>query len=277
MDWGILQGLGQGLQQVGSMKMEQVAEQKRAELAEKLQQERERRDQLKFDPTQTTYKQVQVNGEPSPLWYEVRYNKAGEVIGQELASPDKVAEMEAESKQAGLKARLLEAQTSNAEYTGSRAQIEDAREDEEHNLLTPDERRRAAMYKAGLEVTPAQRLTADTSIQNAVTRGRGGSADSTDAPVTVTDAIINVVGKDKIEKYMQGPNALTPADIDEEARKFQREFSEAFARTPNAQGKSLTADQYQMYFLKRLDARKRAKAPAADAARPKAVTLPVNR
>lgn len=177
MDWGILQGLGQGLQQVGSMKMEQVAEQKRAELAEKLQQERERRDQLKFDPTQTTYKQVQVNGEPSPLWYEVRYNKAGEVIGQELASPDKVAEMEAESKQAGLKARLLEAQTSNAEYTGSRAQIEDAREDEEHNLLTPDERRRAAMYKAGLEVTPAQRLVSDTSIQNAVTReaGRGST------------------------------------------------------------------------------------------------------
>lgn len=74
MDWGILQGLGQGLQQIGAAKMEQSAEQKRAELADKLQQDREARDALKYDPKQDKPVQEGAN------WFIQRYSASGKPL-----------------------------------------------------------------------------------------------------------------------------------------------------------------------------------------------------
>lgn len=187
MDWGLLQGLGQGLQQIGGWKMEQDAEKRRTMLAQKLEQDREERAKRAYDPSQDSVEQ----GDEG-LWFKVKRNKNGEVIDRSLAPKNVIDQMESETKKRGLQDRLLNAQVSNAEYSGSRAKIEDSREDANYNLLTPEEKRQEARYKAGLDITPAQKLSSETSLQNTLTRSSGKSSSSANEP-TLAEYADNVL------------------------------------------------------------------------------------
>lgn len=183
MDWGVLQGLGQGLQSIGKWKMEQDAEKRRTMMAEQLQRDREERAKLAYDSSQDSMEKS-----PEGVWFTVKKNKGGEVMDRVLAPKNKIEEAEDAEKTRGLKARLLEAQVSNTEYSGKRAITEDTREDEDRNLLSREDRRQIARYKGGLDITPAQQLQANTSLQTAVTRGAGrGSAKSKDEDVDYQD------------------------------------------------------------------------------------------
>ena len=162
MDWGILAGLGSGLQAVGSGMLT-------SKLSEKLEQDRFNREQNKFDPTQTKYKQIDTDG--GPLWYEVKYNKAGDVIDQQLAPKNVIDEMTAAQEERTLKGRLTKAQVENAEFKAVRDKTTADREDEKYRYLTPEDRRTQARIDAGLEPNAGQKLQADTSLKNAVVRG----------------------------------------------------------------------------------------------------------
>lgn len=169
MDWGILSGLGEGLQNIGNTLFS-------AELSKKLEEDRYQREMSKYDPSQDKYEQIDTDG--GPLWHKVRYNKAGDVIDRTLAPKNVIDEMTAAQEDRALSSRLKKAQVANTEYTGARAKVEDAREDEDWGRLTPEEKRREARIKAGLEVSAGQQLTADTSIKGAVLRGSGKNSDS---------------------------------------------------------------------------------------------------
>lgn len=174
MDWGVLQGLGQGLQSIGKWKMEQDAEKRRTMMAEQLQRDREERAKLAYDSSQDSMEKS-----PEGVWFTVKKNKGGEVMDRVLAPKNKIEEAEDAEKTRGLKARLLEAQVSNTEYSGKRALIEDTREDEDRNLLSPEDRRQVARYKGGLDITPAQQLQANTSLQTAAAARKAPAGEQT--------------------------------------------------------------------------------------------------
>jgi hypothetical protein len=102
MDWAILEGLGAGLQKVGGSVMENAAADKKAALAEKLQQEREARaedrqiareqreqirDDTTADPKNTDF--VQDNG----AWFEVTKSGTGKELDRRLAPQNKIQEL----------------------------------------------------------------------------------------------------------------------------------------------------------------------------------------
>lgn len=189
MDWGILQGLGQGMQIIGGNMMDISAEKRRAAMAEKLEQDRFNREQSKFDPTQTKYKQIDTDG--GPLWYEVKHNKAGDVIDRQLAPKNVIDEMTAAQEERTLKGRLTKAQVANAEHASVRNEIEAKREDEKYGYLTPEDRRTQARIDAGLEPNAGQKLTASTSLQNAVTRSSGAKDTPEMSQAEVAKAVLN--------------------------------------------------------------------------------------
>lgn len=178
MDWGLLQGLGQGLSIFGNMKMEQDAEKRRTMLAQQVEKDREARASQMYDPSQDSVEQGSEG-----VWFKVRRNKNGDVIDRVLAPKNVIEQMQAESKERGLKSRLLEAQTSNAEYTGQRSKVEDEQEDADRNLLTPEERRQEARIKAGLDTSAGQKLTSDTSLRTALTRVSGKEQEKDSATI----------------------------------------------------------------------------------------------
>ena len=94
MDWGILQGLGQGLQEVGMTqfkatldeKLRKAREAREEELTKRKEQRQADRDRTTPDPSATQF--VQKDG----VWHEQIRSKTGNILEERLAPENKVRE-----------------------------------------------------------------------------------------------------------------------------------------------------------------------------------------
>lgn len=184
MDWGLLQGLGAGLQKLGGMKLEEDAEVRRTQLAEKLQKEREERAKLAFDPQQTTLEQ----GEGG-AWFQVKRNKNGDVMGRDLAPKNEIDKIEREAKKEGLSIESLQAQilASKTATEVNKKELEWGEQD--RGLLTPAERAAAMKVKGGLLPSADTKYSTDASIQRTflTESGKASRADDDVDNTTIAD------------------------------------------------------------------------------------------
>lgn len=172
MGWGIMGGLGQALTTIGG----QWDEKSKTLLRDKLDQEREKREQSKYDPTQDRYELTNTDG--GELWYKVRRNKNGDVIDRELAPKNVIEELTSAREDRALSSRLKKTQVDSAEYTFGRAKTTDERSDKIYNAIGQDDHVKAARIGMQLDPSANAKLQADTSLQGAVLRGSGKNSDS---------------------------------------------------------------------------------------------------
>ena len=184
MDWGLLQGLGQGLQQLGGMKMEEDAEKRRAMLAEKLRDDREKKEQLKYDPQQDEVK----TGDNGVL-FKVKHSKDGTEIGREPLDPLKAAEIKRNIEKENVSIESLRSGIDTNKITADAKRKEMAWEEEDRSLLTPEQRKAQALIDAKLAPSADTKYSTDGSIQRAVLAesGRASRADDEVDNATIAD------------------------------------------------------------------------------------------
>lgn len=182
MDWGLLQGLGQGLQQLGGWKMEQDAEKRRSLLAEKLQKEREERAEglrlSRPDPDRTTYEK----GEGGVTWRVVR-NADGTELDRVLASQTEIDRIKKDTEKEDLTIESLRSQIDASKATTEAKRKDTVWAEEDRALLTPEQRRQAALVDSKLAPSADTKYSTDGSIQRTLLSGSAKSGgDDEDAP-----------------------------------------------------------------------------------------------
>lgn len=222
MDWGILQGLGQGLQTIGKMKMEEDEETRRQKLAEKLQDDRlnkeEARRNARPDPARTTYEE----GEGGVTWKVIR-NSSGTELERVLASKTDIDRIKKDTEKENLTIESLRSQI-DANKTTTEAKRKDMTwAEEDYGLLSPEEKHRAARIKAGLDVSAGQQLTSDTSIQNALTRSDG--KDSEDEPTLTEYAKSYIENNPAITAEFVESKKLTATQVLASVQRVLQEFA----------------------------------------------------
>jgi len=174
MDWGILQGLGQGLQTVGAAMYEEDEEKRRAKMAQKLEEDREKRREAaelrKVDKTE--FREMSVGGES--ILQKVFINSNGDVLRTEMPSATEIQDYNSGRKRLSLQDTLLEAQVGEYQRKAAREKTVDERDDAVFDAAggVAGEAQRKRI-QGGQETSAAQRLQSETSIQNALTRGAG--------------------------------------------------------------------------------------------------------
>lgn len=92
MGWGVMMGLGQGLQQVSGMMLDQ----NKAKMAEKLELEREQRaaerEERIFQRNQNTYGQTVYEQDGEGVWWEIDKAKNNSTLDRRLAPKSKIDE-----------------------------------------------------------------------------------------------------------------------------------------------------------------------------------------
>lgn len=169
MDWGILQGLGQGLSIIGGAEMEQDAETRRSLLAEKLQKDREerannraidaeKREQTRLettpDPSQTRW--VERDG----VLFEQTRSKTGRVLEEKLANKLDMERIniEREEAKAGIQSRLSDAKYKDALIHQAEANIEQT---ELENARLPTRYKEESEYNAARTEAERRQNTAE--------------------------------------------------------------------------------------------------------------------
>lgn len=187
MDWGLLQGLGQGMQQLGNMKMEQDAEKRRAQLAEKLQADREERAEQRMrtrpDPSQTTYEE----GEGGVTWKVIRSGTGAE-LERVLAPKTDIDKIKRDTDKEKLSIDALTAQIESHRINTDAKKKEVAWEEEDRALMSPAERAAAMKVKGGLLPSADTRYSTDGSLQRAVLTESGKASRDDDEAESATIA-----------------------------------------------------------------------------------------
>lgn len=191
MDWGLLQGLGQGLQQLGGMKMEQDAEKRRAQMAEKLQADREERQEQRMrtrpDPSQTTYEE----GEGGVTWKIIR-SATGNELERVLAPKTDIEKIKRDTAKEKLSMDALTAQidASKATTEGKKLEMEWGKED--RSLLTPEQRKAQALIDAKLAPSADTKYSTDGSLQRAIiSKANSDNAEASATPTEYAKAFVD--------------------------------------------------------------------------------------
>ena len=225
MDWGALQGLGQGLQQLGSWKMEQDAEKRRTMMAEQLQKDREERAQLVYDPSQDEV----VTGDNGVL-LKVKHSKSGKELERVPLPPNQVDQFNRDVKKENLTIDSLASQI-EANKTNIEAKKKDiAWEEEDRGLLTPAERAASMRVKGGLVPSADTRYSTDGSLQRAVISSNTSSVKTEENKndTTMTEYANNVIDQyPELEAKFVGTDGggLTKAELVASVASALRSFS----------------------------------------------------
>ena len=266
MDWGLLQGLGEGLSQIGDWKMEQDAEKRRNMLAEKLENDRRAYEDGKYDPSQDKPIKLDTG------WFKIRYSKNGKEIDRVPLTDLERQTIEDDAEKNRLSIEDL------------RLKTEDSRQKSELNKglanylknLTPEQREQYYARQAGLAADANTVYITDATTtrareQNASqekvagirasTRDRDSDDEETLSPMQALYGILD--GADS--KYMQGENALTPAEVDEAVQSVDTAIKQKFAENRRTGTTPPTRDVIRSLLLKELERRYNAKKGAPSA------------
>lgn len=203
MDWGLLQGLGQGLQTVGTSMREEDEEKRRAELADTLERDREKRAEARLnarpDPDRTSF----ATGEHGETWKIIR-NSAGTELERVLADKSEIEKLKRDTEKETLTIESLRSQieASKATTEGKKRDNEWAVQD--RGLLSEEERRRAALVDADLSPSANTKYTTDGSIQRAVLTGSKRDEEEAD----------NTTMADYAESYLDNNPSVAARFID---------------------------------------------------------------
>lgn len=177
MDWGLLQGLGQGMQQAGQMwdakqkqKLAEQLELAREERAEQRQLAREERQAARAENTVASW--VPVMGEDGVLWYQ-GVNSAGTPKGERrLANQSEIEEFQRQRQKDQLSLDGLVADTQTKQFKAGRLETEAAQSDELFGL-----RRRSLEADIGAAQALASQRRSKAS----------GKSDTADTEVPLSD------------------------------------------------------------------------------------------
>lgn len=190
-NWGLMMGIGQGLQQVGGM----LEADSKTRLAAKLSQEKELRDaareQQRFDREQLSFDKTGLKKDGDGVLWEVDYAKNGKELDKRLASPDKLESfnMDREAASNKLKADALTIDMNTRK-------LEDY--DEDRGL-------ERAVKQSTIE------RNRDTGLA-AITRATNSSAGKSTAPASLSEAADTLVDSypDLVKEVTTAPSGETP-------------------------------------------------------------------
>lgn len=186
MDWGILQGLGQGLQGVGAMYSGMKEDERRAKMAEDLENKRWERTQNAYDPKQDR------PFEKSPgVWVMLQHSANGKQMGERPLTPD-----ERDDILNGRKKTAATIEKQEFDLSEARTKSEnDAKDREREERLYDGAGGDAAAIEA-LRISRKLAPSADTiysvngSLKRALESGRGeGKGGTRDSVPTSKDAV----------------------------------------------------------------------------------------
>lgn len=153
-DWGLLGGLGEGLQQVGMAQFKGQLEEKlaaaREKRAEELEARREQRraDRERITPDANATQFVQKNG----VWYEQVRSKQGNVLEERLAPENKVREFaqQEEDRRRSLENEVLTGDVKRAQLDMARKELanydSDRAFDRQYKMASLEARARSGSY-----------------------------------------------------------------------------------------------------------------------------------
>ena len=200
MDWGLLQGLGEGLTYIGKLKLAEQLEIER----EKRADERDRAREERKAQTPASYK-PEIDNQGN-VWMRA-YNSAGEPLDKRRpASQIEIEDFQRQREAARLTLEKLVADTTTAKFNADRLPTEAAQEDEEHNARM-------------------RRLEASIAAARARATQRAGR--DTDEGLTERDYIDYVLtnAKDIVNQYIgtaANPGVLTASEVDDIAASAAR-------------------------------------------------------
>lgn len=240
MAWGAMGGLGEGLGQVGQL-LGDIAKTKMAEKLDRQREEaRDAREQRRYDPSQDSYEVRGGAGEE--LWYKIRRNKAGEVIGQDLAPKNIIEQMKAEADSKKRAGELQGLQIQSIRDKSARDAIVNAQADADRALLSDEERAKAARIAADLAPGAKAQLQANTSLQTAMTRA-GGRTSRDEEPLSDSPILAAKERYASEIKSMMKEYGLSDSQMDDAIGKAQSQLI-ASAKANGTSIKDVSGDKF---------------------------------
>lgn len=226
-NWGLMMGIGQGLQQVGGM----LETRSKTQLADRLAQEKEARDQARrdkeYERDQLSYdKTSQVQDGEGMVW-DVKYAKNGNEMERTIADAGTQkqfaqAEQKAanEAKVAALKITSLEDEVANLgadralDTRYKEAQIKNLNDRGLAGLLRADGK------KSGTDTTPA-RVPTEGEVANALFKKYASDESAANIPIEQLRDLANKVAINTVRANKQGSRNDPVADMMVAIRKFK--------------------------------------------------------
>lgn len=240
--WGLMKGLGEGLQSVGKTMLAEELAKRREARAEELAQRKEQREAARNRTTPQDTRYVKRDG----VWWEDVMGGEENVLESRLAPQNKIEEFKAEEEERKRKAE--------ADATAARKALADAALSEN----------RARDYDADREFN--MEMARQRSSADMVRANNSGSRRALDAPVEYSaEEVIDLIGRSNKSTFdaiaKKYPDYVNPTDYMQMVRRAQQDADE----------RGINANAYLQDILMRYEQklRDRAKtAPSSSTGRP---------